>query len=660
MISLRATLAPLRTSFYAVLIGGTALVPAARAVDTIVFNTDLGTFTVNGAAASSIQGVTVSPGAVNPVDGSRQFIVHGDLTLNGGFPGGDFLTAVGSRPLDLIVGNNVNIGFNARVDVSAGPGFAGVGGGSAAQPSNFAPGGVGRGFPGVAAAGGHGGFLTTGGNGAAGASGGNGFNAEQGGSGFAAGGTGTGGTGGAGGIGGSATPGGNGGAATGLFSAGLPGQSAPLPGGNGGQGGTGGNGGPGGTISGGGTLLSGGLGGGAGGSGGGGGGGASGAGGGGGGGGSTASLSVETVGRPGGTGGTGGSGGDGGIGGAGGSGGGAIAIHAAGRVFTAGAILAQGSPGRAGEAGAAGQSGSPGAQSLPPNGVSGIGGNGSAGGSGGTGGTGGAGGGGAGGTVLIAATSYFGFFGGGTDTSGGAGGAPNGNPGSVGRTVLGVSTPNGPLFNPFASNTTVVNAPSLAPTAFNPYAGANTPLIASDAQGDQSMMGGAGAYGLLPSNLLTGDSRLASLVANHPAGTTAFLSLTPSGMGPTGFQNDLPGYDILMLANFGDTPMLNPMLMGNPLYTFAFDDMTLFGGSGTAHVLTQLAPGEIYATLVPDFGAGLFQFNDGTGNFSQVLDASMGGGAFFNAAQVPEPASLAIFGLGVFGLGALRRRAQTG
>jgi hypothetical protein len=115
----------------AALLASTALMPMASAADSIVFDTDTGTFTVNGVTASSIGGVSVTSAGANVFgDGAQQFVVHGDLTLNGGlFIAGDSLTAVGSRPLDLVVGNNVNIGLNATISVSASGANAGAGGG---------------------------------------------------------------------------------------------------------------------------------------------------------------------------------------------------------------------------------------------------------------------------------------------------------------------------------------------------------------------------------------------------------------------------------------------------------------------------------------------------------------------------------------------------
>ena len=305
-------------------------------------------------------------------DGLMQIVVYGDLNIPG-----DYIKVIGSRPLSLVVGNNVMINSGAVFDVSAvgtvagpGGGATGVGGagGTAGTGGTGGIGGAGgfggyggsfwygpsNGSPGLPSSSGIGG--SGGAAGAAGEPGGAGYNNPSGG-GYA----GYGGTGGVGGTGGLGRPGGAGGG-TSLFdgSNGAPGQWIW---GNNGQNGFSGGFGGGGIngyynyyslgISGGGGGAGGGGAGGAGG----GGGGSGGSGGGGGGGGDFdffffASGGAGGNGGAGGTGGLGVNGGLGGGGGLGGAGGGALQIIARGSVQTVNAEFdAQGGNATAGSAG---------------------------------------------------------------------------------------------------------------------------------------------------------------------------------------------------------------------------------------------------------------------------------------------------------------------
>lgn len=285
-------------------------------------------------------------------------------------------------------------------------------------------------------------------------------------------------------------------------------------------------------------------------------------------------------------------------------------------------------------------------------GMAGLGGNGGA---GAAGALGGAGAGGSGGTVKILSTATFGAFGAGIDATGGGAGGPGAGAGGNGRFIGGTWTDNHGQNILTMTNVTAVDSSREAPIMRNPFAGtfANTPMISPDVHGSASMIGGASAYGLLPSNLLNGDPMLAGLIARAPRGATAFMAVVPTGAGPVGFQNDIPGFDLLMLANFGDTAMTGAALNGVPLQTSTFEQR--FADGGTT-LLGGLDPGQLFATLIPAGGLTDEFFFDGLGRFGAVIDMGSGGVVYNGGAQdVPEPMAMGLFLLGLGFIGFARR-----
>ncbi|MCW5625793.1 MAG: hypothetical protein KIT73_13865, partial [Burkholderiales bacterium] len=606
----------------------------------VTFNTD--TLTVVGDDGSDVT-LFGSAFIATVVDGMARFAVLGDLDI----PSGTQIQVIGSRPLSLQVGDDVNIGANVVIDVSAVGTTAGAGGGGGGGTGAAGVGGQGGGVPffsielggtpGYGGAGGTGGgwFVST----TSGAAGGAGQAGEWGDAG------GTGGTGGLGGAGygnpfgvGGGGSGGSGGSSVFGVLGGFPGFSGQ--GGSGGSagGGSGGSGsaangsngpsgsgafaGGGGYNFGFGTSITGGAGGGGGGGGGGGAGGGagSGGGGGGGGGGGTAGFFGVTGGNggAGGTGGYGGAGGDGGsggIGGAGGAGGGAFEIVALGRITIADSeFLARGGDGQAGTegstgaagtggfAGAAGQPGQSGGGSIFAGGSGGAGGAGSPGGAGGGGGSGGVGatgGGGAGGTIKLVG-SVVNTDDAIVDASGGAGGSAGG----LGRFVLGSNAGAFEFYNVEVSGPLATVTPNVT-ASIEQYTGsrAANPFLASNAATPYlpDLQGGAAPYGLLA---VTAQQLFKDAVFDS-APADAAMAVVRVDAAVLGLTDEYNGYDLLLFANLtgdaiavpklgiGDLGHETALLLGN------FATLAQFGGAG-ATTLDELGAYGVYATLIPE------------------------------------------------------------
>src|SRR5882757_5775649 len=73
------------------------------------FNTDNGNVYISGVGSATVNG---TPYFSLVIDGVQQFRFLGDLN----FVDGDIVTAVGSRPLSLFAGNNVNIAHTVTLN----------------------------------------------------------------------------------------------------------------------------------------------------------------------------------------------------------------------------------------------------------------------------------------------------------------------------------------------------------------------------------------------------------------------------------------------------------------------------------------------------------------------------------------------------------------
>jgi hypothetical protein len=598
------------------------------------FNTTTGSLTVTGGTATggTLISQTTSQGEV--------FSFGGNVIFNTG----DTISVVGSRPLIIDSYNDLTLGTNVTISVSANGRLAGPGGGDGGYGSAGGYGGAGGLPPAGAnannggAGGGGGGSIQGGGNGApggagaayAGSPGTAGATGSTGGTGGisfgspingAAGGTGGSnlGQGGAVGLSGNPGSGGSGGASNlniysgsygggggggkpgyaGIFgangAAGVNGSNIALPseltGGAGGGGGGGGQGGGGGGT--------GGVGG--------------GAGGGGGGGGSL--FGGGGRGGNGGAGGLGGAGGNGGSGGDGGGGGGAVELFALGQLTVNGSILADGAAGQSGTAGTIGGTGSSGGTGVTgqPGGSpasasqSGYGGNGGTGGDGGTGGNGGnggaggKGGAGAGGTIELIGSAVNAQYGsyltvGGTFLNSGS-------------NINDLSETNGRFI--VETNSQITPIPSVVgaqplyfgngPEGVNPYIQGPSSTLTPNIP---DLVGGAAApFGIL-TNLQATSPTLANLAKNGPANALAAVLLGSSGL--PGYSEVYPGYQWVFVVNLKATPISGLRVgLSSSSSTFAASlmqqSLSINNGSFALTTNPDIAlPGnDVYAFLAP-------------------------------------------------------------
>ena len=575
---------------------------------------------------------------VIPIDQAEEFArltVHGDLNI-----GPDQIVITGSRPLSILVENNVTIADGASIDASAVGVQPGPGGGAPGLDSGQGGSGGSAGEGG--SLGGVGGSVTNGGDGQPGAIGqiggsgasggaintsgvGVGFNnlsvnahsAEAGsGGGYGYNGFSTNNGGIAGGIGQPGMAGSDGSSAT-AGSSGLPGGVGTpgasinvrdfhyLSAGSAGGAGAGGGGGFGGS--------------------------GGGSGQGGGQGGIGANGDIGSDGGAGGAGGTGGVGGNGGAGGRGGAGGGAFEITAYGRIrlgassrFVArGGDGQSGDPGQSGTAGSAGlpgeNSGAPGGNRMP-GGQGGSGGNGSAGGDGGQGGMGGSG---SGGMVRIAASVVESLPSVTVDVRGGNTDSDGAGMNNAGQFLYTSNT-----SQPFAGGVNGFLGIAVDNLAVRPneYAsGAYSPKI-------PNMVGGAEVYGLAPFSVSQVLSPTAISQVNHLGAKLAVWRFD------NGFYNmnyDFVGHDLIAVMNVSDSIISNPkfgMIFhdGITLTNAGAIDLKMDGYERSTAVTLQnlqggLQPGQIWLTTVPRMSAS---------NSVQFNVSGISNGEAFSATQV--------------------------
>ncbi|MGD1944577.1 MAG: PKD domain-containing protein [Leptolyngbyaceae cyanobacterium] len=227
-------------------------------------------------------------------------------------------------------------------------------------------------------------------------------------------------------------------------------------------------------------------------------------------------------------------------------------------------------------------------------------GNGGAGGDGGSGGSGGIGGGGAGGTVKLFG-SVLDASGVRVNAAGGTGGvAGTDGDGEDGRFIVGSNTATGLPGPDKVTDANQFTNPNGGVRDANTFlsSGEATPYIAG-------LAGGAEIYGLLADI----DGRSLDYDLSTPgtqaAPDDALAAVYRFDVGPGDYNDDYVGYDMLLFINLTDVNLATPQL-GVALNDADFNAQNLQTGGiaafngGPRSDLLSLAPGAIWATLIPD------------------------------------------------------------
>ena len=205
------------------------------------------------------------------------------------------------------------------------------------------------------------------------------------------------------------------------------------------------------------------------------------------------------------------------------------------------------------------------------------------------------------------------------------------------KTSGGPTAPTAPL-DVFGSSTDIQNA-SMA-------------LAAATATQNISSSGGA-----INITLTSSGSNIIDLTVPNGATITGINITSAAGVTPTGVIINVNGNNL----NFSGGSF-NLGSLSNSQVLFNFSNATAITLSSLAFNGSLLAPlatvnfsnGQIDGALIADNFAGTAQFNSG-GGFSDPLPTYVASGGS-QVASTPEPASVAVFGVGLVGLGLLGRR----